>query len=214
MVEKANHVAAQRFWRTLPDDVTVEQAQTALDEWCRRRGDLRLRAGGTHGKLTVATLADREPLRAVGPAYPAQLTVNRIATAQALVAYRGNFYSVPPELAGAAVTVTHRLGAESIDIATRTSTGPAVVLARHQLAPDGAGAIVRTDAHVTALNTAALTAASPARPHRRKQRIPPGPAARAAAAALSDTDTDTAATAVVIDLTRYAAAAAGRNTLQ
>jgi len=24
MVEKANHVAAQRFWRTLPDELTVE----------------------------------------------------------------------------------------------------------------------------------------------------------------------------------------------
>ena len=27
VVEKANHTAAQRFWRTLADDVTVEQAQ-------------------------------------------------------------------------------------------------------------------------------------------------------------------------------------------
>ncbi len=27
VVEKANHTAAQRWWRTLPDDVTVEEAQ-------------------------------------------------------------------------------------------------------------------------------------------------------------------------------------------
>src|SRR4051812_27040473 len=31
VVEKANHVAAQRWWRTLADDVTVEQAQASLD---------------------------------------------------------------------------------------------------------------------------------------------------------------------------------------
>ena len=43
-------------------------------------------------------------------------------SAQALVAYRGNFYSVPPELAGAAVTVIHRLGGDHIDIASPRST--------------------------------------------------------------------------------------------
>ncbi len=58
-----------------------------------------------------------------------------------------------------------------------------------------------------------MAAASPARPHRAKVRIPPGPAARAAAHALTSTE-HAAAPAVVIDLARYAAAAAGRNTLQ
>jgi hypothetical protein len=212
VVEKANHVAAQRFWRTLSDDVTVEAAQAALDDWCRLRGDIRLRRGGTGGKLTVATIAEREPLRPVGSAYPAELTVPRIVSAQALIAYLGNFYSVPPELAHTTVSVTHRLGADSIDITTASATGRPIVLARHQLAPAGAGAIIRTDIHVVALNAAALAAASPTEPHRRKQRIPPGAAAQAAAAVLSGTDT--AAAAVVIDLSRYAAAAAGRNTLQ
>jgi len=62
-------------------------------------------------------------------------------------------------------------------------------------------------------------------PHRRKQRIPPGPAARAAAAAVRaghsapasstpDTPTGEAGAEVVVDLTRYAAAAQGRNTLR
>jgi transposase len=31
VVQKANHVAAQRFWRTLADDATVESAQVGLD---------------------------------------------------------------------------------------------------------------------------------------------------------------------------------------
>ena len=213
VVEKANHVAAQRFWRTLSDDATIEQAQTGLDDWCCRRGDIRLRSGGSGGKLTVATLAEREPLRPVGTAYPAELTVERVASAQALVAFRGNFYSVPPEVAHTAVTVLHRLGGDSIDIVIRSATGRPIMLARHLLAPVGAGAIIRTDTHVTALNAAALAAASPVQPHRRKQRIPPGPAAQAAAALIAG-DTSTPADGVVIDLSRYAAAAAGRNTLQ
>ncbi|SNR98441.1 hypothetical protein SAMN06265360_1566 [Haloechinothrix alba] len=62
VVEKANHVAAQRFWRTLPDDVTVEQAQRQLDSWCAKRGDARLRATAG-GKASVATVAAAEPLR-------------------------------------------------------------------------------------------------------------------------------------------------------
>ena len=41
VAEKANHSAAQRWWRTLPDDVTPAQAQARLDAWCRRAGDAR-----------------------------------------------------------------------------------------------------------------------------------------------------------------------------
>ncbi len=110
VVEKANHVAAQRFWRNLPDDVTPEQAQALLDSWCARRGDVRMRATAD-GKATVATVAANEPLRpAPATPFPATVTVERKASAQALVPYRGNFYSVPPELALATVTVSVRLG--------------------------------------------------------------------------------------------------------
>jgi hypothetical protein len=66
------------------DDITVEQAQAALDDWCCRRGDIRLRPGRTGGKFTVAALAEGEPLRPVPPAHPAELTVERTASAQAL----------------------------------------------------------------------------------------------------------------------------------
>ena len=234
VVEKANHVAAQRFWRTLADDASVEQAQALLDKWCTTRGDVRMRATAD-GKMTVATVAAAEPLRpAPATPFPATLSVERLVSAQALVAYRGNFYSVPPDLAGAPVTVTVRLGALHLDIAT-TGAGSLpgrsplpVVLARHAIAPAGAGAMVRDHTHVTALEQAAMAAATPAAPHRRKQRIPPGPAARAAAAALRtatspatglgpspDTSpaTGTDTKEVVVDLTRYAAAAQGRNTL-
>jgi hypothetical protein len=62
MVEKTNHTAAQRWWRTLADDVSPEQAQAALDRWCGLRGDTRLRPTGD-GKATVVTIAASEPSR-------------------------------------------------------------------------------------------------------------------------------------------------------
>jgi hypothetical protein len=53
VVEKANHTAAQRCWRTLPDDATIEAAQAVFDRFAQVRGDTRLRpvAGG---KASVA----------------------------------------------------------------------------------------------------------------------------------------------------------------
>jgi hypothetical protein len=150
------------------------------------------------------------------------LAVERVSSAQALVSFRGNHYSVPPELARAQITVSHRLGAAHIELAT--SSG--IIIARHHLAPAGAGATVRDTGHVQALERAAMAAFTTGAPHRRKQRIPPGPAARAAAEALrtrpgshesapSTPDTPTGeADEVVVDLARYAAAAQGRNTLR
>lgn len=206
VVEKANHTAAQRWWRTLGDDVTVEQAQASLDRLCAERFDQRTRVIGDR-RATVAVHAETERLRPVPAPFPATITVERRVAPNARVAYRGNFYSVPPELAHTAVTVTARLGDHHLDIATDTG----VVIARHRLAAAGTGAVVADHGHVTALNTAALAAFTDAAPHRSKQRIPPGPAALAAAAALrSDAEL---AGATVIDLARYAQAANGRNTL-
>jgi transposase len=220
VVEKANHVAAQRFWRTLPDDVSIEEAQARLDTWCARRGGARTRST-PKAKTTVGALAAAEPLAPVPAPFPATLTVERTVSAQALVSFRGNRYSVPPELTGATVTVLLRLGSTTIDIAT--TPGPAVgarggiVMARHRMAATGAGAMIRDDGHVIALEQAAMAAATSAGPHRGKVRRPPSPAALDAAAALrAPTGTESAAprpAAVVIDLSVYAAAAAGRNTL-
>ena len=212
VVEKINHTAAQRWWRTLADDVTVEQAQASLDTFSQLRGDTRLRPAGPGGKATVATIAKTEPLRPVpAVAFPATITEPRIVSAQALVAWRGNFYSVPPELARAAVTVSQRLGARCIDIAT---TG-GIVIARHELAPDGAGVMVRAHGHVIALEATVLAGHDTRAPHRRKERIPPGPAARTAAETLRARQEPTVPVDpdVVIDLSKYAHAARGRNTL-
>lgn len=213
VVEKSNHTAAQRWWRTLPDDVTVEQAQACLDEFCRVRGDVRLRPSAVDRRATVLTLAEREPL-APAPAtpFPATISEERAVSAQALVAWRGNFYSVPPELARAHVVVSQRLGEQHLDIATSS----AIVIARHELAPDGAGVMVRAHGHVIALEQLVLTGHDTSRPHRRKERIPPGPAALAAAEQLRARQQPTPSAVgddVVIDLAKYDRAATGRNTL-
>lgn len=211
-VEKSNHTAAQRWWRTLADEVTVEEAQAGLDRFCQLRGDARLRPAGPGGKASVLTLAEREPLVAVPTMpFPATITAERIVSAQALVAWRGNFYSVPPELARATVTVAQRLGEQHLDIATVGG----IVIARHQVAPDGAGVMVRDHGHVIALEQLVLAAHDTRAPHRKKERIPPGPAALAAADQLrARTAPDDATSAdVVIDLSKYDRAANGRNTL-
>jgi transposase len=222
VVEKNNHTAAQRWWRTLPDDVTVEQAQADLDRFCRTRADTRMRAT-REGKSTVAALAATEPLQPVAALpYPVIVAEERTASRQALVAYRGNRYSVPPELAMAKVTVTRPVGGQFIDIAT--STG--IVIARHKLLADGLGATVRDAGHVIALDAAAMAAASSGgRGHRRKERIPPGPEARAAATELRKRLTTggdraviespiTTTDSIVIDLSAYERAAQKRTTLK
>jgi transposase len=220
VVEKINHTAAQRWWRTLPDEFTAEQAQSSVDRFSQLRGDTRMRASAD-GRSSVAAVAAREPLRPIpARAYPAVLTETRVASRQALVAWRGNRYSVPPELAAAQVTVSHPVGADHVDIATAAG----IVIARHRLAADGLGVTVRDHGHVLALDAAAMAAgAAGGRPHRRKERIPPGQDARAAAETLrARLDDNTAAAevrgqssattdSVVIDMAVYERAANTRS---
>jgi transposase len=209
VVEKANHTAAQRWWRSLPDELTTASAQASLDEFCQNIPDQRQRVDAAGNRCTVADLAAAEPLAPVPKDLPiVVVTVTRKVSAQALVSFRGNTYAVPPGHVGQQVTVSYRLGAVTVAI----STAGGVTVAVHTRRPDGAGATVRSEAHITALNTAALAAFSTAGPHRSKRRIPPGPAARQAANVLRGNHIP-APPAPVIDLTRYAEAAARRRTL-
>ncbi|WP_241548922.1 Mu transposase domain-containing protein [Gordonia alkanivorans] len=213
VVEKSNHTAAQRWWRILPDEVTAEQAQTSCDTFCRTRSDVRMRPT-SDGRASVITVARREPLRPPPAApYPATVTEMRTVSRQALVAWRGNQYSVPPEAAMSEVSVSERLGDGHIDIATASG----IVIARHRLATAGSRAQVRDHGHVVALDTLAKAGASSSRrPHRRKERIPPGQAARDAADTLRCNTTNTSeadAQASVIDLSVYERAAQNRNYL-
>ncbi len=206
-VEKSNDSAAQRWWRTVPDDFTIAQAQVSLDALCARVGDSRRRGPAA---------AEAQLLGPLPPAFPATLMVSRVVSAQALVAFRGNQHSVPPGLAGATVTVNHRLGEATLDIAvhrptphpTRASgTVTATVLARHRREPDGAGVMIRDTVHVTALQTAVHAAFNTAKPCHRKARRPPSVAALAEAEQLRDPGQGQQDREVVVDLSTWERAA-------
>jgi transposase len=206
VVEKANHSAAQRWWRTLGDDATPAQAQAGVDRLAvQLDGRRRVRDGQ---RVTVGALAAAERLHpAPLVAFPAEFDLTRTVSSQALVSFRGNRYSVPPGLGGAQVQVRHRLGADKLRIVTAQGATVAI----HRRAPDGAGRVVRDEGHVIALEQAVLAAFSTARPCTHKTRRPPSAAALAEAARLrgSVTEYDTGPAAhVVIDLSAYAATAA------
>jgi hypothetical protein len=203
VVEKANHAAAQRWWRTLGDQVSVAEAQASLD---RKSAALDARRRVRDGqRLTVADLAEHEGLRpAPALPYPAELEVVRTVSAQALVSFRGNQYQVGPGMGGAQVLVRHRLGASTLSIATPAGA----VLAEYRRVPDGAGMIARAEHHVRALETAVLKAFSDARPCKHKIRRPPSAASVAEAARLRGLPGHDPAARVVIDLASYAAVAA------
>jgi hypothetical protein len=128
-VEKAAAVITQRWWRTLGDEVSQDQAQGALDRLCvRLDGRKRVRDGIT---TTVGALGDAEGLRPVPALYPAMLEVWRTVSNQARISFRGNSYSVPPGHIGRRLLVRHRLNELTLDVVTDTG----VVLARHRRGP-------------------------------------------------------------------------------
>jgi len=203
VVEKANHSAAQRWWRTVADDATVAEAQAGLDRLAVKLDDRRRVRDGE--PTTVAALAADEALRAPPlVAFPAEFDVTRTVTPQALVSFRGNHYSVPPGLGGAVVQVRHRLGAGTLRVVT---AGGATVAVHHR-ALDGAGRVIRDDGHVAALEKAALDAFSTDWPCTHKTRRPPSAAALAEAARLRGLPATGPAAHVVIDLSAYVATAA------
>ena len=206
VVEKANHAAAQRWWRTLADDTTLPAAQAGLDQLCARLDERVRRRDGA--RATVADLAAGEGLRpAPRTLFPAELALTRTVTPQGLVVFRGNSYSVPPGLGRTQVTVCHRLGADLLHLVT---PGGAVIAA-HRRAPDGAGQTIRDTGHVIALERAVLGAFSAsnggAAPCRHKTRRPPSPAALAEARRLQGVVIDDPAARVVIDMSAYATTA-------
>jgi transposase len=201
VVEKAVHVITQRWWRTLPDDATLAFAQASLDAVCARL-DGRRRVHDSQA-TTVGALAEAEPLRPAPAPFPATVEVERVVRTQALVAFRGNRYSVPPGHAGATVLVRHRLGGATLDVVTARG----VLLAHHLRAPDGAGSLVRLGEHVTALQTAVLGAFTDRGPCRRKDRQPPSPAASAEADRIRRARAGLDTAPVVVDFAAYAAAA-------
>lgn len=162
-IEKYNHFAAQRWWRTAAVEMP-EQAQRAYERFCTETGDARRRGG-----RTVAELAAEEHLLAL-PAqpYPALIEVGRKVGESSLVAWRGNRYSIMPGLEGATILIRHRLGADHLEIVSPLG----ILLARHLREPDGAGVIRRLDEHRVAQEEAVLAAFGSGRRCRHKVRRP------------------------------------------
>jgi transposase len=179
-VESSVRYVCGRWWRTMTA-VTPAQAQASLDAFCSGPADARRRPAGDGTWTTTGALADTEPLLAL-PAvpYPATVIVSRLIGVNAAVAFRGNSYSVPPGLAGAQAQCRHRLGTGTMEIYSAAGTQ----LASHQLAPDGAGTLVRAAAHRAELEKVVLAAFSTERPCERKGNHPPGDSARAEASQL------------------------------
>jgi transposase len=188
-VEAAVRFATGRWWRTLAAD-SPEAAQLSLDRFWATTGDDRLRspagiadppAEGTRPRWpTVGELAATERLLALPACFPATIEERAPVDDRASVAFRGNRYSVLPGLAGATMTLRHRLGTDTVDVVSPAG----VVLVTHRLAVPGAGAMVRTAAHREALEKVVLGQFTSARPCDRKANRPPGAAALAERAKL------------------------------
>jgi hypothetical protein len=129
--------------------------------------------------------------------------VSRTVSNQARISFRGNTYSVPPGHTGRRVLVRHRLGELTVEVVTDTG----VVLARHGRAPDGAGAVIRAEEHVAALEKVVLASFADRPPCRRKHRRPPTAEALDEANRIRNRSRSVDGEQVVADFARYAAAA-------
>ena len=196
-VESSVRFCSGRWWRTMTAK-DPESAQVSLDRFLATTGDARARRGPNGERTTVGALADAEPLRPLPWApFPATVMVERTVADNATVAFRGNRYSVPPGLAGAAMELRHRLGTASVEIHSTSGR----IVATHVLAPAGAGVLQRLPEHHVALEAAVLEAFTTARPCDRKANRPPGPEALAEAARLLGPE----GTDPSVDLDTYAA---------
>jgi transposase len=194
VVEAAIRYVGRSWWRTA-QVATPAEAQRSLDRWCVEVSDRRRR-----GPLTVADLAAAEPLLPLPAAsYPAELQVERVVSASALVSFEGNRYSVPPALAGQAVSVRVRVGEPLLEIVSAADA----LVATHRRAPAGAGQLVRSPTHRDALEHAVLAAFTSKPRCARKPNRPPSAEALALAAAHPDANVEIPSLA---DYARLAAA--------
>ncbi len=120
------------------------------------------------------------------------MKAHRVVSASSLVAYQGNFYSVPLGRIGKKVHLIHHLSDDTLEITS--STGD--VLGKHQLVRAGVGLVCRSESDALDLSSAILSSFPPKRPHHKKANIPPSEASLAQAAML-------AGEAGEVDLERY-----------
>ncbi|MDH6107805.1 hypothetical protein P3T36_006417 [Kitasatospora sp. MAP12-15] len=183
--EQAHRSLTQRWWRTMPSAMGVQAAQASLDQLAQRGQDRTLPA---HAPRPLLALPARP--------FPARVCTRRTVDSQGLVSFRGNFYAVPQDLAGAVVEVRQRLDEPHLSI---TTTAGGAVIARHTLAPRGAALTVAGPCLVATMDRTA-------RPTRTARRRCPGgksprPRSREAlaeAAALCGHDTQQGDTALLL----------------
>ena len=196
VVEKANHLIAQRWWRTAQVD-TPAQAQVSLDRFLATTGDQRVRRHQGR-RVTVGELAALEGLACLPErAFPAVVEREGPVARDATVAFEGNRYGVAPGLIGQRVTARRALGSEQVEVVSPAG----IVVAVHQRAAQGAGQIVRSPGQRAALEAAVLEAQAGQAGRRchRKPHRPPSDAAVAEADRLRDDDGE----ATVVDLGVY-----------
>jgi hypothetical protein len=200
VVEKAIHTITGRWWRTLADEASLAAAQSA---WT-----------GSAAGWTGAPAAGTAPGQRSG----AGRRRAAAAAAGGVPGHRGSDPGGPPAGAGR-LPRQPVLGAARARRADGGRAAPARrhhpgrgrrrrVLLAHQLrAPDGAGAVVRLDEHVTALQRAVLANFADRGPCRRKDRRPPSAAALAEADRIRRRANVLGGEQVVLDFTAYAAGA-------
>ena len=195
VVEKSAHTIAQRWWRTLPDEVTVAAAQASLDRLCVRLG--RPQAGprrdADHGRgagrgRAAAGDAGAVPGGARGRAHGRQPGAGGLPRQPVLRPARAR------RRAGGGAAQA-RCGHPGLASRAGGGAGPP------RPPPDGAGAVVRDEEHVTALDAGGAGRLLRPGACRPKTRRPPSAAARAEAERIRRARTgDTAAgEQVVID---------------
>lgn len=195
VVEASIRFIGGRWWRTAKA-TTMAQAQRSLDAFTVRVSDRRRRAQSTVGQLGAA-----EPLRALPAlAFPAEITVERVCSRSALVAFEGNRYSVPPGHAGRRVVVRTRVGEPHLRVFATNGS----LLATHRRTVAGSDQTIRTSEHSALLDQAVLDAFTTQTACRRKANRPPGNEALAELALLHG---QPAEAAPVVSLEDYAALA-------
>ncbi|MFI6443890.1 Mu transposase domain-containing protein [Kitasatospora sp. NPDC050543] len=152
--DEAARRATRQWWPAVCGDTRIRTAQQHLDDLAARmdrphpavRGTQAApeAVGGTGGLLNLPEAP-----------FPARVRVIRTVTRGNLVPFRGNAYAVPPDLAGAAVEVHWRLDEPYLSI----STTRGAVIARHVLAPRGAGLAVTGRGHSITLERPSRTGA-------------------------------------------------------
>jgi hypothetical protein len=114
VVEKINHPARNAGGAPCPTSGPSRRPGPVVTGSLSVRGATCLHPTAADRRASVATVAASETLRPVPAApYPAALVESGVVSRQALVAYRGHRYSVPPGLAGAAVATNRLVGVES-----------------------------------------------------------------------------------------------------